>query len=706
MDDILSGNELKTAFEALGPWTTRYRVGGQDLGGHFEVKEDEPLIRDFLERLQCPQRVLGRGCRGGGGTIPLARRTASVVAVDVRREHLQRARFISRQLGIANAAFLELDLEACDLQTLGAFDVVYNVGLLYHLSDPAKLLQQLAMISPRMFLFTYVADEQDDALVEHEGYTGRLVDEQGEDLLAGTHAQSFRPTRASLLQMLDDAGYHVVEVVRDADRVPGTEAGIADQMMTLWCRTSASVTMTASPRRALPSVAVIVTSHNYGRFLDECLQSVISQTRRPDEVLVVDDASDDETHEVAARWADWGVRYLRVECRDPRLSRLAGVNATRSEFLCMLDADDWLSPDYLRAGLAEFDRYDVGLVYSSVDFFGDWNYHRREPQNMDCQRMSELNYIHNGSLVRREALEMSRALELAVDSARTHEDWVAWRLVLEQGWKAKRQPGIYCYRRHGTNRTIGKYRWNTYFNQRALEVETITLFVPLSGRALLWPRFREFLESQTWPHRQTRLFLLDTSQNEVFGAQVRRWLAESDYQDVRYLTESVGPPGLADLPREGPTIDLVRMAAARIYNRLAREVCGDFVWIVEDDVIPPIDAAQKLLQGFDEWTVSVAAPYRSRLHEGYIAWGEHAAPVRNRNIRTPGVGVQVIAGNGFGCVMLRSSVLKEAVFTCRQPPHFDFDPAFYERLQGPGRKVKMNWDCPCEHLSGAPEPAT
>lgn len=703
MDDVLHGDELRTAFDSIGPWATRFHVAGQDLGGPFEVREDEPLIRDFLERLQCPQRVLELGCLEGGRTIPLARRAAQVVGVDIRREHLRRARFISHQMGVHNTLFLELDLESRDLQTLGTFDVVYNVGLLYHLSDPARLLNQLAKISPRMFLYTHVADEQDADLVQHGGYTGRFVEENIDDLVAGTHLRSFRPTRASLLRMLDDAGYHSVEVIRD-DTI-AYESGRIEQKMTLWCRTSSMVAMTASTRRALPNVDVIITSHNYGRFLDECLQSVMAQTRRPNDILVVDDASDDETQEVAARWADWGVRVLRVDCRDPRLARLAGVNATTSEFICMLDADDWLSPDYLRAGLAEFDRYDVGLVYSSVDFFGDWNYHRREPQDMDGKRMSELNYIHNGSLVRREALEMSRALEQAVDADRSHEDWVAWRIILEQGWKARRQAGVYCYRRHGSNRTIGKYKWNTYYNQRALAVETITLFVALSGRHSLWPRFREFLEKQTWPHQQVRLFLLDTSQDAAFGAKVRQWIASSDYQDVRYSVDVVGPPGLADLPREGKSIDLVRMAAARIYNRMAREVIGDFIWIVEDDVIPPVDAAKKLLESFDEWTASVAAPYRSRIHEGYVAWGEHTAPVRQHVIREPGEGTQRIAGNGFGCVMLRSYVLKDVVFTCRQSPHFDFDPAFYERLQGPGKQVKMNWDCRCDHVSVTQEPA-
>ncbi len=48
--------------------------------------------------------------------------------------------------------FLEMDLEATDRQTLGTFDAIHNVGLLYHMADPAKLLRQLSTIAPEMLL--------------------------------------------------------------------------------------------------------------------------------------------------------------------------------------------------------------------------------------------------------------------------------------------------------------------------------------------------------------------------------------------------------------------------------------------------------------------------------------------------------------------------------------------------------------------------
>lgn len=692
-------NEIVREANSLGPWTTRFRLQGQTIGGGYEVTEDDPLLRMFLDHAPSARRVLELGCMEGGRTFPLARRVGHVVGIDSRREHLQRARFIERELGVANVTFLESDLEAGDLATLGAFDAIFNVGLLYHLHDPARLLKQCAEVAPEMLLWTHVVDDSD---AQHKGYRGRFTGENLADAVGGIRTKSFRPERAELIRMLSDCGWYDMEWLRDDTT-----------SMTLWCRKQ------VSPRRkqlvqTLPTLAVIITAHNYGQYLDECLQSVLNQSRRPDEIFVVDDASTDNTADVVARWSDRGVRYLRVDHHDPRQSRLSGLQATNAEFICFLDADDRLAPDYLRGGLAGFDRYDVGIVYSDVDYFGDWNRCHQEPEVITLADMGKLNYVHNGSIVRREALEMSRALEVPCDSKRSHEDWLAWRRILEHGWKARKQRGIYGYRRHESNRTNSKYKTANYFNQRAMETETITLFVALSGRNAVWPRFQQFLEQQTWPHSQVKLWLLDTSQNERFGRRIRRWISQCDYADVRYRTEAVATPGLADAPRDnGTTLDAVRMAAARIYNRLAREVTGHYVLTVEDDVIPPNDVIERLLRGFDHNVASVAAPYPSRFHKGYVAWTagrqlieERPAPATESS--TPDSGKPIlrfaqVEGNGFGCTMFRSDVFREALFTARQQPYVDFDPAFYERLKSTGLQAKLCWDAECQHLANNEE---
>ena len=690
---------FRQQFDALGPWTTRFRFRGEAFGGGYEVSEDDPLMRMFIEHIPSARRVLELGCMEGGRTFPLARRVGHVAGVDARREHLQRARFIERELGVSNTSFLESDLESGDLTSLGTFDAVFNVGLLYHLNDPARLLRQCAEVAPEMLLWTHVVDDSD---AEHRGYRGRFTGENPSDRIGGLRSRSFRPERSELVRMLDDCGWRDLEWLQDDA-----------SSMTLWCRT----TIGPRPKRTVqlvPTLAVIITAHNYGQYLDECIESVLHQSRRPDEILVVDDASTDNTADVVARWSDRGVRYLCVDHRDPRQSRLSGLQATNSEFICFLDADDRLAPDYLRGGLAGFDRYDVGIVYSDVDYFGDWNRCHQEPEVITLADMGKLNYVHNGSIVRREALEMSRALDVPCDSKRSHEDWLAWRRILEQGWKAKKQRGIYGYRRHEANRTNSKYKTANYFDQRAMETETITLFVALSGRNAVWPRFQQFLEQQTWPHSQVKLWLLDTSQNERFGHRIRRWISQCDYTDVRYRSESVAMPGLADAPRDnGQTLDAVRIAAARIYNRLAREVTGHYVLTLEDDVIPPNDVIERLLRGFDHNVASVAAPYPSRFHKGYVAWTagrqlieERPAPATEPSTSDsgePNLRFAQVEGNGFGCTLFRSDVVREALFTARQQPYVDFDPAFYERLKSTGLQSKLCWDAECQHLANNEE---
>jgi hypothetical protein len=438
------------------------------------------------------------------------------------------------------------------------------------------------------------------------------------------------------------------------------------------------------------TVAVVIPCHNYGRYLAEAIQSALDQTRPADEIVVVDDASDDSTEAVARAFAGQGVKYLRVEERHSQRTRRAGWLATASEALCFLDADDTLSRDYLARGLDEFNDVRVGMVYSDVEFFGQKLGGSDYPEAFDRGRLARMNFLHTGCLVRREALDISRALEVVNDDSVSLQDWLLWRRVADYGWLARKQKALYRYRRHASSMTAD---WHDepydYFARASLALETVTLFVPLSGRTRLWPAMAAFLERQTWPHDQTRLVLFDTSQDAGFSKQVRHWMAGCDYRDARHWREAVGEPGLAELPR-GDAAHEVTLAMTRIYNRLAREAITDYVWVVEDDVLPPLDACRRLLRDFDPQTASVSGVYRSRFGEEYVVWR------RADEIASGGSGVEQVAGNGFGCVVLRGDVLRETVFTASiDLPAYDT--AFYYRLPSTCLTAKVDWSVECDH---------
>jgi len=96
-------------------------------------------------------------------------------------------------------------------------------------------------------------------------------------------------------------------------------------------------------------VSVIIPCYNQAHFLDEAIESVITQTYPNREILVVDDGSSDSTAPVVRRYPL--VRYVYQENAGPSAARNAGVEKSGGEYLVFLDADDRLLPEALEIGV-------------------------------------------------------------------------------------------------------------------------------------------------------------------------------------------------------------------------------------------------------------------------------------------------------------------------------------------------------------------
>lgn len=124
-----------------------------------------------------------------------------------------------------------------------------------------------------------------------------------------------------------------------------------------------------------PTVSVLVLSYNYGRFLGPCVNSILSQDGVDVDVVIVDDASTDDTAQVAERLA----RDERVTVRTNATNRgqLRSMNeslgALSGDYVTKIDADDLLPPGSLRRSCALFEADpSVGLVYGfPLHFDGD-----------------------------------------------------------------------------------------------------------------------------------------------------------------------------------------------------------------------------------------------------------------------------------------------------------------------------------------------
>jgi glycosyltransferase involved in cell wall biosynthesis len=91
-------------------------------------------------------------------------------------------------------------------------------------------------------------------------------------------------------------------------------------------------------------ISVLMTAWNAAWCIERALDTVFAQTRLPDEVVLSDDGSTDDTVAIVERRYGARVRILRLPHKGLTLSRRAALEAATGDWLSLMDADDWWKP--------------------------------------------------------------------------------------------------------------------------------------------------------------------------------------------------------------------------------------------------------------------------------------------------------------------------------------------------------------------------
>jgi glycosyltransferase involved in cell wall biosynthesis len=120
-----------------------------------------------------------------------------------------------------------------------------------------------------------------------------------------------------------------------------------------------------------PLVSVVIPTYNHARYLNRALQSVLLQTSKCWEVIVIDNHSTDNTDEVIANFADSRIAYFKIHNNGViAASRNAGIRLARGEWIAFLDADDWWMDCKLQACL-DCVNDNVDLIYHDLKIVSD-----------------------------------------------------------------------------------------------------------------------------------------------------------------------------------------------------------------------------------------------------------------------------------------------------------------------------------------------
>jgi hypothetical protein len=181
-------------------------------------------------------------------------------------------------------------------------------------------------------------------------------------------------------------------------------------------------------------VSVVVPCRNGAPYVDEALASVRAQTRTPLEVIVVDDASSDDSPGVIAAWsaahpAGPPVRLLRHERpRGAAAARNTGIEEARGDVIAFLDADDRWAPEHLAVAVGLLDAHpEAVLAATHARAFGNADYpwrHQIEgegPRNVFWSALADWIVLPSATAVRATALHETRGFREDAVGAEDYE---------------------------------------------------------------------------------------------------------------------------------------------------------------------------------------------------------------------------------------------------------------------------------------------
>lgn len=210
-------------------------------------------------------------------------------------------------------------------------------------------------------------------------------------------------------------------------------------------------------------ISCIIPVFNGERFLAEAIESVLAQTYRPVEVIVVDDGSTDGTAEVARCYGE-RVSYVWQQNAGETAARNLGLTTAHGKFIAFLDADDVWHSEKLERQITRFhERPEINLCFTQFQHFWVPELAEEEKRYQDHPLSQPLSaYLISSLLVRRSVFETFGPFK---DDGKRGPVNLVWFLnASKQGAIIEVLPNVLTHRRlHGNNETKEHMRRGNFF---------------------------------------------------------------------------------------------------------------------------------------------------------------------------------------------------------------------------------------------------
>jgi glycosyltransferase involved in cell wall biosynthesis len=218
-----------------------------------------------------------------------------------------------------------------------------------------------------------------------------------------------------------------------------------------------------------PHLSVTVTNYNYGRFLDQNIESILAQRYGDFELILIDNGSDDESVDLmrAHERSDPRVQVVVHDQNQGMMANLIeAVGRSRGRYRVQVDADDWvISPDAFSEQVKVLDEHpDVAFVYSSLTQIGSDGsiHHVSRPYSTDVvlpgeqavEQVLRFNVNDTGTMMRLDAYRRTDGYPIHAPHICDTQLCARLCAVGRVGYLDR---SLYAFRQHGTNLHLGHH---------------------------------------------------------------------------------------------------------------------------------------------------------------------------------------------------------------------------------------------------------
>jgi len=284
-----------------------------------------------------------------------------------------------------------------------------------------------------------------------------------------------------------------------------------------------------------PLVSVVIPCYNQAHFLGEAIESVLKQTYKHFEIVVVDDGSTDNTSEVARRYS--GIRCIEQANQGLSAARNTGIRESKGEYLVFLDADDRLRPIALEAGLNCFSVFpECAFVYGAYRFIASDGFPLWRPilNRVDKDHYLEFlreNYIGmNGTVMfRRDILESVGGFDTLLTACEDYDVYLRTARIFP----------IYCH-----NTFVAEYRKHAMNMSGDAELMLRTVLFVLGSQWMYAKEDIQYRKAYNAGIRHAKYFYGVRLVKQIYRHMWARGESEQAGREVRTLLASVGRTGL------------------------------------------------------------------------------------------------------------------------------------------------------------------